>query len=136
MSLRQRILLIAAIALGMTGAILFAQDAAPGPAGANPIQMTARKYEFDPAVIKVKQGDHVKLVITATDRDHGIKLAGYNINQRLEKGVPATVEFTADRAGTFPFECSVVCGIGHHKMKGQLVVEPSGSGAAAPPSAP
>jgi cytochrome c oxidase subunit II len=97
------------------------------------IQVTAKKYEFDPSVIKVKQGDHVKLVITATDRDHGFKLEGYGVEQRLVKGVPTTVEFTADKAGTFAFECSVVCGLGHHKMKGQLVVEPS-SGAASAPS--
>ncbi|HEY6291639.1 MAG TPA: cupredoxin domain-containing protein [Terriglobia bacterium] len=91
--------------------------------------MTAKKYEFDPAVITVKQGDQVKLVITATDRDHGIKLAAYDIDQRLEKGVPTTVEFRADKAGTFPFECSVVCGIGHHRMKGKLVVEPASGSA-------
>jgi cytochrome c oxidase subunit 2 len=88
--------------------------------------MTAKKYEFNPATITVKQGQHVKLVITATDREHGFKIAELNVEQRLPKGVPTTIEFTADKAGTFPFECSVVCGLGHHKMKGKLVVEPAG----------
>ncbi|HKW99791.1 MAG TPA: cupredoxin domain-containing protein [Bryobacteraceae bacterium] len=87
------------------------------------VKMTAKRYAFDPNVIKVKQGDHVKLVITALDREHGIKIAAFNIDEKLPKGEPVTVEFTADKAGTFPFQCSHVCGLGHHKMKGQLIVE-------------
>jgi cytochrome c oxidase subunit 2 len=41
----------------------------------------------------------------------------------LKKGEATPVEFIADRAGTFPFECSHFCGLGHKKMKGELVVE-------------
>lgn len=119
------ILLALATLTGTPSTLLPAQDAAPGAAEGAPIQMTAKKYEFDPSVVKVKQGDHVKLVITATDRDHGIRIAEFKVDQRLPKGVPTAVEFTADHAGTFPFECSVVCGLGHHKMKGQLIVEPA-----------
>jgi cytochrome c oxidase subunit 2 len=132
----RRIILGFAILLAVAAAGLLGQETTPGPSGSAPIEVKAKKYEFEPAVIKVKQGDHVKLVVTATDRDHGIKIAGYNINQRLDKGVPTTVEFTADRAGTFPFECSVACGLGHHKMKGELVVEPASRGAAASGTTP
>lgn len=100
-----------------------ARLAAPAQTNATEIKMTAKKYEFDPSVIKVKQGDHVRLIITALDRDHGIKLAAFNINQELKKGEPTTIEFTADKSGTFPFECSKFCGLGHKRMKGQLIVE-------------
>lgn len=86
------------------------------------IKMTAKKYEFDPSVINVKIGEDVKLVITALDHDHGFKLDAFKINQRLKKGTPTTVEFAPDKAGTFPFECSHFCGVGHGKMKGKLVV--------------
>jgi cytochrome c oxidase subunit II len=132
MSLSQRIILSLTIAFGVTSSSFLGQEATSAGAGAAPIAVSARKYEFNPNVIKVKQGDHVKLVITATDRDHGFKLPAYDINQRLAKGVATTVEFTANRAGTFPFECSVVCGLGHHKMKGQLIVEPAASTGASP----
>jgi cytochrome c oxidase subunit II len=71
----------------------------------------------------VKKGDRVKLVIIATDRDHGFKLAAFHVEQKMPKGEAVTVEFTADQAGTFPFQCSVFCGLGHKKMKGQLIVE-------------
>jgi cytochrome c oxidase subunit 2 len=87
------------------------------------IRVTARKYEFSPNVIKAKRGDHIRLVITALDRSHGFKLEAFHIDQKLPKGEPVTVQFTADQAGTFPFECSNFCGLGHQKMKGQLTVE-------------
>jgi cytochrome c oxidase subunit 2 len=96
---------------------------APLAGGAGEIRVTARKYEFAPNVIKVKRGDHIRLVITALDRDHGFKLEAFHIDQKLSKGEPVTVEFTADQTGTFPFECSHFCGLGHQKMKGHLTVE-------------
>jgi cytochrome c oxidase subunit II len=105
-----------------------AQDSAP-PTGitidAGEIKLTAKKYEFNPNVIRVRQGDHVQLVLTALDRDHGFKLEAFNIDQRLKKGQITTIEFTADKAGIFPFQCSDFCGLGHGKMKGELVVQPA-----------
>ena len=99
-----------------------ARSAAQAPQ-VHEIQMTAKKYEFSPNPIRVKKGERVRLVITATDRDHGIKIEEFGVEQRLKKGVPTTVEFTADKAGTFTFKCSVHCGIGHGHMKGTLIVE-------------
>jgi heme/copper-type cytochrome/quinol oxidase subunit 2 len=87
------------------------------------IRVTARKYEFFPKMIKIKRGDHIRLVITALDRSHSFKLEVFHVDQKLSKGEPVTVEFTADHAGTFPFECSHFCGLGHQKMKGHLIVE-------------
>lgn len=99
----------------------FAQEAAAP--GVTEIQVTAKKYEFSPNPIRVKKGAHVKLIITAIDHDHGFKLEAFHIEQKLKKGVPTTIEFTPDKAGTFPFKCSVFCGLGHRGMKGTLVVE-------------
>lgn len=87
------------------------------------IQVTLRKYEFSPGSLRVKKGEHVKLVMTAMDHDHGFRLDDYNIDQKTPKGTTVVVEFTADKAGTFHFRCSSVCGLGHRGMKGTLVVE-------------
>ena len=115
---------MAAIVFFAVAAAAVAQEPAPAGGGEGAeIKVTARKYQFDPNVITVKKGDHVKLVITALDRDHGFKLEAFNIDQKLKKGDPATIEFTADKAGTFPFRCSDFCGMGHRKMKGKLVVQ-------------
>ena len=95
----------------------------PAAVEAHEVQVTAKRYEFSPDPITVKKGEHVKLVISAIDHDHGFKLDAFKINQKLKKGKATTIEFTADQAGTFPFKCSHVCGLGHEKMKGTLVVE-------------
>ena len=109
------------LALVFAGALGgLAQDTVPG-AGA--IKMTAKKYEFTPNTVTVKKGDHVRLLITALDHAHGFKIDAFHIDKKLPKGEEVTVEFTADRAGTFPFECSVFCGMGHRKMKGKVIVE-------------
>jgi cytochrome c oxidase subunit 2 len=92
-------------------------------AGFHEIPMTAKKYEFTPSSIHVKKGEHVRLLITAADHDHGFKLPAFDIQQELKKGETTTVEFTADKAGTFRFACSHVCGFGHRGMKAELVVE-------------
>jgi cytochrome c oxidase subunit 2 len=90
---------------------------------AKEFRLTARKYQFSPTTISVKQGDRVKLTITAIDAAHGFKLEAFNIDRTLPKGKPVIIEFTADQAGSFPFECSHSCGSGHRKMKGRLTVE-------------
>ena len=115
------ILALIAVVMCLAGTALTAGQATPSDV--HEITMTAKNYEFDPGVITVKKGEKVRLIITATDRDHGIKIEGYDINQELKKGDPTTVEFTAEKAGTFEFKCSVYCGMGHRKMKGKLVVE-------------
>ena len=99
--------------------VLTAQNS---PASPHEIQVTAKKYEFSPDPIQVKKGELVKLIITATDHDHGFQLDAFHIKQKLKKGEPTTIEFTPDKAGTFTFKCSVVCGFGHHGMKGKLIV--------------
>ena len=99
---------------------VLAQDVGSGP---GEIKMTAKKYEFNPNIIRVKKGDHVRLVITALDRAHGFKIDDFQIDRKLPKGEAVTIDFTADRSGTFPIQCSEFCGLGHKKMKGELIIE-------------
>src|ERR1700683_5589238 len=87
------------------------------------IKIIAKKYDFDPSTVRVKKGDRVQLVITAIDRDHGFKLESCHVDQKLTKGEAVEVVFTAEQPGIFPFECSHYCGLGHKRMKGQLIVE-------------
>ena len=42
-------------------------------------------------------------------------------------GEAVTVEFVADRAGSFDFTCAEYCGTGHARMKGRLVVVAPGA---------
>jgi heme/copper-type cytochrome/quinol oxidase subunit 2 len=104
------------------------------------IDVTAKKYEFKPSPIRVKQGARVQLKITATDHVHGFRIqefpegaakekAGLVFSSppdcvRIEEGQTAVVEFVAQAPGTYPFRCCVRCGWHHRSMKGELIVEP------------
>lgn len=85
--------------------------------------MTASQWKFEPNTINVNQGDTVKLQITDIDVTHGFSLPTFGINKQLDAGKTTTVEFVADKKGTFTFACSVFCGSGHSGMNGKLVVE-------------
>ncbi len=89
------------------------------------IRMTAKKYEYDPGEIHVKQGERVRLILKALDRKHGFQIKEFGIKTVLKKGQETVVEFVADKAGTFQFKCSKWCGFGHGRMRGRLVVEPA-----------
>ena len=90
-----------------------AKDAGTGMQAEHEIQLTLRKYEFNPGSLRVRKGERVKLVMTAADHDHGFKLDDFDINQKIPKGTTVVVEFIAAKAGTFQFRCSNVCGLGH-----------------------
>ncbi|HEU5336417.1 MAG TPA: cupredoxin domain-containing protein [Terriglobales bacterium] len=129
--------LLLAIAL-MSSAVAAAQSG-PARESVQTIDVTAKKYEFIPPAIRVKQGTRVQLKITATDHTHGFQIsetpkgsegkAGLIFSSpqechRIEKGQTATIEFVAQTPGTYPFKCCVHCGLHHRSMKGELVVEP------------
>jgi cytochrome c oxidase subunit II len=99
------------------------KDAGTGAQRVHEIQVTLRKYEFSPGSLHVRKGEQVRLILVAADHDHGFKLDDFDVNQKVLKGKTVVVEFTADKAGTFQFRCSSVCGLGHRGMKGTLVVE-------------
>lgn len=86
-------------------------------------KMTAKQFAFEPSIIEVNKGDNVRLIVTSVDVPHGIAIPEYEINERLDVGKPVTIEFTADKQGTFTAFCSVICGSGHSSMKGKIIVK-------------
>ncbi|MFQ5696188.1 MAG: cupredoxin domain-containing protein [Terriglobia bacterium] len=116
------VVLAAAVALAVSApAMQETETAAP----VREIHMTAKKYEFNPKEIRVKQGERVRLVLTALDRKHGFKIKEFGIKRTIKKGEETVVEFVAERAGTFQFKCAVWCGWRHGRMRGKLIVEPA-----------
>lgn len=86
-------------------------------------KITAKQFSFNPATIEVNKGDKVRLIVTSMDVPHGFSITEYGINERLDPGKPVTIEFTADKQGTFTAFCSVFCGSGHLGVKGKLIVK-------------
>ena len=93
--------LVTAVSLSVVGDD--ANDQARQTATVYDFQITSRKYEFGPSSLRVKKGDHLRLVIVALDHDHGFRLDEFHINKKIERGKTVTVDFTADKAGTFHF---------------------------------
>ena len=88
------------------------------------VEMQARKYEFIPSSIEVPVNTHLRIHLTALDREHGIKIESYQQDcSTFKPGKPATVEFFADKPGEYEFSCCKSCGLGHGKMKGKLIVK-------------
>jgi nitrous-oxide reductase len=90
--------------------------------------MTAIRSHFNPEHVEIKKGDHVFWHITNIERTqdatHGFAIPGYNINLSLEPGETATVEFVADRSGTYPYYCTEFCSALHLEMTGLFLVKP------------
>ena len=117
------ILLIVAVFLVNSCAKTVKEAEIQGTTGAvKEFTMKAKRVEFAPSTITVNKGDKVKITITSIDAVHGFLLLDFNINEKLEPNKPVTVEFLADKAGTFAFKCSVPCGSGHINMSGNLIV--------------
>ncbi len=80
-------------------------------------------FKFDPATLTVNKGDHVKITFVNQGGQHDWVLDEFNAKTPvIASGKTAVVEFTADKAGTFEYYCSV----GNHRamgMKGTLTVQ-------------
>lgn len=87
------------------------------------ILVSSHKYAFEPAVIHVKKGQDVVLEISTTDVQHGFAVEELGIDESIQKGRPALVSFRADKAGEYKVKCSIICGPGHDRMEGKIIVE-------------
>lgn len=86
-------------------------------------EVAAKSFSFTPAEIRVKKGDTVRIVLSNTGGFHDWVLDEFSVRTPMIKdGETATVEFVADKTGSFEYYCSV----GSHRqmgMKGMLIVE-------------
>jgi plastocyanin len=80
-------------------------------------------FFYVPNMIKVKKGDKVKIVFENVGGMHNINIDEFNVkSETVQTDKETTVEFTADKTGSFEYYCSV----GQHRamgQKGTLVVE-------------
>ena len=94
------------------------------PSHANPVhevEVVAKQFAFEPAVIQVTAGEPVRLVIRSSDRVHGFAIRDLKIDVQIPRSGNVVVEFTAPRAGRYEIACSEFCGSGHKQMKAAIV---------------
>ena len=87
------------------------------------VDVVGGNFYFTPKEIRVKKGDTVTINFKNVDGFHDFKIDEFNVaTQRIQAGGTETVQFSADKAGSFEYYCSV----GSHRamgMKGMLIVE-------------
>jgi len=89
------------------------------------IEVVARKYSFEPSRIELKAGEPVEITFRSEDTKHGFASKELGLEKVVfSKDEPAKVSFTPDKPGTYSFKCARFCGMGHGKMKGEIVVIP------------
>ncbi len=85
--------------------------------------IVADKSIYRPKILEVNEGDFVRLIIYASNTNHGFVLPAYGINEFLEEDNYKTIEFIADQPGTFTFFSNVYSGPGTKDMTGTLIVK-------------
>jgi plastocyanin len=99
------------------------QSSAGGTEGhTKTFDMEAFSYGFKPSTLEVNKGDTVVIHVKNTGGFHDFTLADFNVKVNTPANQTTDVTFTADKAGTFEFICSV----GNHAaqgMKGTLTVK-------------
>jgi cytochrome c oxidase subunit 2 len=106
---------IAAMTLSLPGAFS-AQDTPKR------IEITAKRFAYDPGEITLKKGEPVVLVVKSGDVSHGLRIRELNLDLSVHAGGTTEVKFTPTKTGDFTGHCSVFCGSGHGKMAIKLHV--------------
>ena len=80
------------------------------------IEITAKKFGYDPAEVTLKKGQPVVLELKSVDVAHGLRFKELNLDAKIPKGGSTELKFTPDKTGDFVGHCSVFCGAGHGSM--------------------
>lgn len=88
------------------------------------VRVSAERFAFTPSQIVVDAGEEVELRVSSDDTAHGFRIAGTSVNVVIPKRGRGeiAVPFRAPEPGRYLFECTRMCGAGHHFMRGELVV--------------
>ena len=86
------------------------------------IEITAKRFTFEPGEITLKKGQPVILVIKSADVAHGLRFHELNVDINVRAGGTAEAQFTPGVTGDFVGHCSVFCGSGHGSMALKLHV--------------
>lgn len=120
---------VVGMALLFVPAILSARQDPATASAPRVIEVTAKRFTFEPSAIEVTEGDRVRLVVKSGDGVHGLQIRKFRVNKLVPRGgQPVTIDFVASAPGTYEILCSEECGDGHESMKGSLIVKAKAKG--------
>ena len=110
----------------LSAAIFIAWTLAASPTDSpRRIEITAKKFTFDPNEITVKVGEPVVLVMHSVDVTHGLELGRLKIRaEEIKKNKKTEIEVTPQEVGHYVGLCAHFCGPGHGAMRLQIDVVP------------
>jgi cytochrome c oxidase subunit II len=119
------------------------------------INVVAQQFEFTfsypdagnvtSPVLRLPAGRSVELSMRSLDVIHSVFVPQFSQKEDIVPGLVTQLHITPSRVGTFPLECTELCGLGHSLMRSQaIVMKPAAfdawlkqqSKSAAPPPAP
>jgi cytochrome c oxidase subunit 2 len=69
-----------------------------------------------PPTLVLPQGEKVRFTLEANDVVHGFWIPAFMIQMQNLPGVTNQLEFTANKLGTYPGRCNILCGRNHAQM--------------------
>lgn len=102
----------------------------PSPASATKtprvIEISAKQFAFDPAIIKVNMGEEIIFRVSTEDVTHGFFIDGFDVYVDIPPGeVIELGPIKFDKPGKFKIRCSTICGALHPFMVADIIVEPN-----------
>ncbi len=73
--------------------------------------------------LKLRVGETYRLHMSSMDLQHGFSLLPMNMNFQVLPGYDHVLTITPTSTGVFTIVCNEFCGIGHHMMIGEIIVE-------------
>ncbi len=100
------------------------------------VNVVAQQFEFTfsypdaknvtSPVLRLPKGRSVELYMRALDVIHSVFVPQFSQKEDIVPGLVTQLHITPTRLGTFPLECTELCGLGHSLMRTQaIVMEPS-----------
>jgi cytochrome c oxidase subunit 2 len=96
------------------------------------IDVVAQQFEFafsypdaknvTSPVLRLPEGRSVELYMRSLDVIHSVFVPEFSQKEDVVPGLVTQLHITPDRVGTFPLECTELCGLGHSLMRSQAVV--------------
>ena len=108
--------------VGVLTAMLSSTSMVWAQAAPRTIDITVKRFSYDPAEITLKKGEPVVLVLKSADVAHGLRIRDLDVNIKVKAGGTAEAQFTPEKTGDFIGRCSVFCGRGHGSLMLKLHV--------------
>jgi len=100
------------------------------------VDVVAQQFEFTfsypdarnvtSPVLMLPKGRSVELYMRSYDVIHSVFVPEFSVKEDVVPGLVTQLHVTPTRLGSFPLECTELCGLGHSLMRSQaVVVEPS-----------